>query len=957
MKTDTSSDTSSEHCDVFVSYTALDLEWASWVAQSLESLGHKVRIQEWDSRPGGNFVAWINTQLSHARTVVAIYSEEYFRSRWCEYEWTSALHMKKLVGIRVKQCALPPLLRPIAYVDVADTDEDTATKRLAAAVGGAPSASPNGRVCALDMGKAAAVFPRELPEIWELPIRSRHFIGRSESLRELGERLSRPVPVRTPSVVVVHGTGGVGKSQLITEYAYQRIEDYDIVWWVPAENAVTANERLAVLGDRLGVVPRTDSQSPAQRVVAALAQRRRWLLILDNVTDRGLAACLVPPSGHGHVVITSRDPGWEGYGELVKVDALHVNESLELLRRRLPQLDTRSARTLADYLDHLPLALAQAASTIAETGMPVEKYLELLRKQSASVLADGAPEDCPASLAASWALAMDRLRQEDPTALGLLQTAAALAPEPIPLDLLAAGAEHGAGVIGDELQFYQAVRRIRRYGLAQVEPRMMQLHRLGRLIVRDRMDEGEQAERTAIAQRLVAACRPGLPRNPENWAQYSALLPHVRSLDLIVSRDRQARALFLDSAEFIARRGDVQSSLDLVTRAHDVLVTRHGPDDVDALWALHLWANDLHWLGDYAAARVMREETLARYRRVLGDDHPDTMMCATNLATDSFNVGEYAAARALNEEVLARRRRILGEDHQETFRSASNLVTDLVHAGEFRAASALNEDTLARRTRILGPDHPDTLTSSSKMGICLFLTGDYTGARARDEDTLERRRRLLGENHQDTLSSAGNLANDLFHLGEHAAARWMNEDTLDRRRRVLGPDHPDTLTSMSNATNDLIHAGETEAALALAEQTLEQRRRILGESHPDTLGSAGDYAVDLFRSGARDRAFALMNEVLSQRRRILGPDHPDTLASSGNVALATWCAGQHTAARSLLSSTLKRRRDVLGEDHPDTQASKSAQEVIRSAADAPLATSRALAALERRRGGGYSPCP
>jgi len=33
-------------------------------------------------------------------------------------------------------------------------------------------------------------------------------------------------------------------------------------------------------------------------------------------------------------------------------------------------------------------------------------------------------------------------------------------------------------------------------------------------------------------------------------------------------------------------------------------------------------------LGEYQAARELNEDILARRRRVLGDDHPDTMMAA-----------------------------------------------------------------------------------------------------------------------------------------------------------------------------------------------------------------------------------------------------------------------------------------------------------------------------------------
>jgi hypothetical protein len=45
-------------------------------------------------------------------------------------------------------------------------------------------------------------------------------------------------------------------------------------------------------------------------------------------------------------------------------------------------------------------------------------------------------------------------------------------------------------------------------------------------------------------------------------------------------------------------------------------------------------AADLRRLGEHQAARELDEDTLARRRRVLGEDHPDTLASANNLAMD-----------------------------------------------------------------------------------------------------------------------------------------------------------------------------------------------------------------------------------------------------------------------------------------------------------------------------------
>ena len=65
---------------------------------------------------------------------------------------------------------------------------------------------------------------------------------------------------------------------------------------------------------------------------------------------------------------------------------------------------------------------------------------------------------------------------------------------------------------------------------------------------------------------------------------------------------------------------------------------------------------DLRGCGEAEAARDLDTDTLARRRRVLGDDHPKTLASASNLAKDLEQLGDHQAAAALRAEVTHRRR-------------------------------------------------------------------------------------------------------------------------------------------------------------------------------------------------------------------------------------------------------------------------------------------------------------
>jgi hypothetical protein len=85
---------------------------------------------------------------------------------------------------------------------------------------------------------------------------------------------------------------------------------------------------------------------------------------------------------------------------------------------------------------------------------------------------------------------------------------------------------------------------------------------------------------------------------------------------------------------------------------------------------------------------------VVQLRRVLGDDHPNTLTSASNLAISLVKLGEHQAARELDEDTLTRYRRLLGDDHPDTLIAASNLANRLAKLGDYQAARELQSSRL-----------------------------------------------------------------------------------------------------------------------------------------------------------------------------------------------------------------------------------------------------------------------
>ncbi|MEU4445361.1 FxSxx-COOH system tetratricopeptide repeat protein [Actinosynnema sp. NPDC050801] len=767
------------------------------------------------------------------------------------------------------------------------------------------------------------------PQVWgHVPLRNPDFVGRGDLLEQLRMRLSELGPTAVLPEAL-HGMGGVGKSQTVVEYIHRHASEYEVVWWISAEQPAQIKSSFVELAKKIGVAASGSAETAVPAVLEALRRGepyRRWILVFDNA-DRPQDVRQYFPAGNGHIVVTSRNSEWGGFARPVAVDLFTRAESMELLHRRAGDLDDAEADALAEALGDLPLAVEQAAAWRAQTGMQVSEYLQLLEQNRTELLEAGTSSEDQLPVAAAWNVPLNRLKNDHRAAFQLLHVCAFFGPEPISQKLFRGVRDMPVPdalreALSDPIKLSRAIREISRYSLAKIDHRnnALQLHRLVQTVMKNRLNQEERDLMRHAVHVLLVNGDPGDPDASTNWPRYAELLPHAHVSRVVDCQDRWVRVLVHNLVRYLLNAGDFAGARDLAGQASEAWRKSLGEKEFDTLEVTRRYGISLRRLGRIEEARSLNQRTYQLFREVIGDDHEGMLNMLDTLALDQRAQGVFGEELRTRQRVHDRAVEILGEDDPQTLTYANNLASSFRLMGDYAKALEIDQDVLRRRDAVMGTDHPLTFASYNSMCMDRRELGHYAEAARQQRDSLVQQRELFGEDHPQVIGASRNLAVALRKAGEHVRAREVIEDVIKRYRKRHGDEHIDTTTARMNLALDLRHLGELDRSLELARRSHETFQRIVGRDHPYTLVTGIALAVTYRAVDDIDAALALDRELRATLTEVFDADHPFTLVAATNLASDLAAAGDHAEARALDEDTLERSTRVLGPEHPSTLA-------------------------------------
>ncbi|GAB3002962.1 hypothetical protein GCM10027184_69770 [Saccharothrix stipae] len=731
---------------------------------------------------------------------------------------------------------------------------------------------------------------------WNVPGANPHFTGRAVDLARVNRLLRKRSRV---AVHTIRGMGGVGKTQLAMEYCHRNSRRYDVVWWVSADVPALIPDQLRSLGRAMGMSLPEDTDEAVQSLLSHLRTLRRWLLVFDNAEA---ATDLHPylPSDSGHVLVTTQRGGFDAIGGVIELDTLSRRESTGLLARRAPSLSRAQADELAELLGDLPLGLEQAAAYITRSHIPPDEYLNLLRTSPDRVVdkgEDGQRRTADRSLDKLWTVSLDHLDRHHPAAAQLLALCAYLAPDAIPLNLVAFDATLLPAplnaAVSDSAALSHVVGALTDYSLLKRDDGDLVVHRLLQLAVQNRTartDAGHDHLLRHVAALLRGALPADLMREPRAWPIWRELLPHVLTVlhhehRLHVLAPERTSWLLYQTAVYFRATGRPLEAQPLLDRAVAIDEAAHSPDHPDLVPGLNHLSRNLRTLGRSTEAHSVLKRALTIIEKAHGHDHPDVAVVASELGMVLSDLGHHADARAHLERALAITETLHEDDHPDVAACATNLATVLQDLGHLPEARHLHERALRISEAARGEDHPDVAACAGNLALVLQGLGHSEEALPLLERALRIDEATYGPDHPAVAVALGNLAAVMRDLERAPEARPLIERALRINEAAYGSEHPAVSRDLNTLGLVMRDIGRLDEALSLITRALGMSEKLRGPEHSEVatrLNNLGRVLRDLGRPGEAVRP---LRRAIAIDQANYGPEHPSLRPTWKNLVL------------------------------------------------------------------------
>jgi tetratricopeptide (TPR) repeat protein len=771
-------------------------------------------------------------------------------------------------------------------------------------MGGATATVPGAIAISLALERQR---PLPLPEPFSqesvlglLPNQNPCFTGRITALAEIERSLSRAQQgIITQSVV---GLGGVGKTQLVTEYVYQSIEmkRYGYIVWLDGRNPLEAYQDL---GKAFHLqFESNDSESQCITKVERLLKSHNasLLLVWDDATDQAQMLPYLASAARlkAHCLITSRAQYFGGARTnlaVIRLDVFNEMEALDYIQKRCilyPGLfEEASAKVLAKTLHYLPLALSQAVAYIVsrreQDGVYnyaisdyIKEYQQAIKHKLKKFYETSSDDEYQETVWTTWYLSINAL-----SSAGKKQA----------IDLL----EHCAYFDGNAMtdEFLSLVTNI---------------------TTDETTDNIRALLSYSLIERLQGSSHPSI--------KIHQLVQTVIRLHL------HEEPLPLDIPLSFPQLDDLTQEEDPVP---ETLLMRRYLTDNASQWQWDQRERTFHFplsnpppsSEELEAARAQKENPATALRRLV--------------IPGSHNARHHQMIALLLKQL--QKSFHFDERHMEQLRAVHILFAPHVEAvcnhalkaevGEsdavgllFRLGELIHylKDAKKRQEifQIILPyyehfhsNHPLHAQALDHLAIAYGDLGDPQEQKRLLQCALRIKEHNYGIEHVEVACTLNNLANAYGALGDPQEKKRLLQRALVIQERYYGPEHVEVASTLNNLANAYAALGDPQEQKRLLQRALEIKERHYGPEHGQVASTLNNLANAYGALGDPQEKKRLLQRALEIQERYYGPEHVGVASTLNNLANAYAALGNYQEQKRLLQRALEIKERHYGPEH------------------------------------------
>ena len=771
--------------------------------------------------------------------------------------------------------------------------------------------------------------------------KNEQFMCREALLLNLRTTLSEVSQNEYNHRVALYGMGGVGKTQTAIAYVYAYRSKYDRTYWISAANEaslLSGFRDIAVRSRCVASVDKLDPRNIAARVLAWLRQQENWLVVVDNLDEIDLVEGLLPERApNRHTLITTRNPNSEGIpARGLEVPLLEVPEGIKMLYAlaKLPrETEPDAAQKIVETLGCLPLAIGQAASYVREVSRSFIAFLETYHKRRKE-LHEWIPRgnrQYSKSLASTWSMSFDFLKEHHPSTAKLLQYLAFLNPDHIWLEFLqvtkAPLDDDMKSLLSDNIELAKALLSLERFSLIKWsrEHQSVSIHRLVQAAMKDRLLDSEMDSFSSTIVEMCGVIYNGRVSN-ETLASFQryqgqVLIPLLQLDRLPPTKVYALSAVYGSLADFLLHERKLDDCGRLISLLERLYSTVPEIDEAQMFFIRVRLCELYRFCGRSKEALEFAEQNLIDSVRLWGEDDLISVQAIQTLAATYIECRlSYEESIELLEKAVSKRLLLCPDPDQALVRSIINLGDYYRRVGRMKEAIMLQEEALSCSARIGGDEDLETIRSMAKLGWTYYMSGRYEDAAKLLEECLSKHIRTYGEGNPRVWRATQSLCDAYLEIGRFDAAADLLDKLVPDSRISFGDGARRTLVSEASLAEAFWGQGQSEEAAELLDKLFQKCKRLLvGPVYGlDELGSLWDICGTFRRLNKVHEAAELLENMMKRTIALVGSEHAKTIKVVERLCKAYDALEKLDLAIELRETSLPAIKKVFGETSDET---------------------------------------